>query len=118
MIHEMKLRDIYFNKIKSGKKIYETRLNDDKRKQIKIGDIIVFKNNSNLDDCMQTKVEDLIYFNSFLEMLNVLPKEEVGFENETISEIANIYRQFYSEAEEKQFGVLAIKVKLANESPF
>ena len=52
MIHEMKLREVYFNLIKEGKKIYEIRLNDEKRQQIDVGDYIVFQNQSNTNECI------------------------------------------------------------------
>lgn len=43
MKHEMKIREVYFNKIKSGEKIYEIRLNDEKRRLIDVGDVLVLK---------------------------------------------------------------------------
>ena len=48
MVHEMKLQDVYFEKVKCGSKIYEIRLNDEKRKLINKGDFITFKKNSDL----------------------------------------------------------------------
>ena len=38
MVHEMKLHESPFKKIKSGKKTVELRLYDDKRRKINIGD--------------------------------------------------------------------------------
>lgn len=49
MNYEMKLRAIYFDKIKSGEKIYEIRLNDERRKDLKVGDTIVFKKEPELN---------------------------------------------------------------------
>ena len=43
MIHYMKLKKDPFEAIRSGEKIYELRLLDVKRKQIKVDDHIVFK---------------------------------------------------------------------------
>ncbi len=40
MEHEMKLQDKYYNYILNGTKRIELRLYDEKRQQIKIGDII------------------------------------------------------------------------------
>ena len=65
MIYEMKLKKEYFDKIQRGEKIYEVRLNDEKRKLIDIGDIVVFKQDDDLQNTLQCIVEDLIYFNSF-----------------------------------------------------
>ena len=40
MEHKLKLQAIYFDKIQRGEKIYEVRLNDEKRQLIKIGDTL------------------------------------------------------------------------------
>ena len=112
MNHEMKIKQPYFDKIQNGKKIYEIRLNDEKRKLINVGDSITFKENDNLDNYFKAKVDDLICFDSFTEMISTLPPEKVGFENLTNNQIVDIYHQFYSAEEEKKYGVLAIKIQI------
>ena len=112
MTHEMKLQPVYFNKIRSGEKIYEIRLNDEKRKTIKVGNYIVFKKEPQLVDQITCKVSDLIIFDSFKTMIETLPPALVGFENMSNTEIIDIYHQFYTEADEKHYGVLAIKVEI------
>lgn len=42
MVHEMKLNDKAFNNIKNGIKKFELRLYDDKRKNISLGDTIIY----------------------------------------------------------------------------
>ena len=42
MIHKLKLKSEYYNYIKIGTKRIELRLNDEKRKKIKINDVIEF----------------------------------------------------------------------------
>lgn len=112
MVHEMKLREIYFNKIKNNEKIYEIRLNDEKRRLIDVGDIIIFKKEPELQEVIKTIVKDLIYFDSFKEMISTLPKEKVGFDTEKKENIIDIYHQFYSDEEESKYGVVAIKVEV------
>lgn len=112
MVHELKLRSVYFDLIKNGVKIYEGRLNDEKRQQIDVGDIITFKREPELKDAFNAEVKDLIYFNSFEEMANTLPLDKVGFEKETPDEVVGIYHQFYSLENEKKYGVVAIKVEV------
>ena len=112
MVHEMKLKAIYFDKIKAGEKIYEIRLNDEKRKLIDVGDVIVFKKEPEQTEILKTVVKDLIYFSSFNEMSTTLPLEKVGFENKPLEEVVSIYHQFYTEEDEKKYGVLAIKVEV------
>ncbi len=114
MKHEMKLRAIYFNKIKNGSKIYEIRLNDEKRSIIDVGDLIEFKKEPELSETLLTEVKDLVYFESFEEMAKTLPLEKIGFENETIQETIDVYHQFYSVEDEQKYGVVAIKVQVFN----
>ena len=112
MKHEMKLRGIYFDKIKSGEKIYEIRLNDEKRQLIDVGDVLIFKKEPELKEELITEVKDLIYFATFDEMVNILPVKKIGFENMDKESVKNVYYQFYTKEAEKQYGVVAIKVKV------
>ncbi|UKI28983.1 MAG: DUF3850 domain-containing protein [Clostridium sp.] len=48
MIHEMRLNNEPFNKIKEGTKTVELRLLDEKRKKtLRVGDKIIFTNRTN-----------------------------------------------------------------------
>ena len=96
MIYEMKLRKEYFDKILLGEKIYEVRLNDEKRQQIDVGGIIVFKQDSNLQQTLNTIVEDLIYFDNFSDMAKTLPSKKIGFNTESIKQIIDKYHEFYN----------------------
>lgn len=110
----MKLREKYFNMIKDGKKIYEIRLNDEKRQLIDVGDIIVFKKEPNLDEKIDTLVKDLIYFDTFKEMAKTLPLDKVGFLKESVEDVVAIYHDFYTVEDETKYGVVAIKVEKIN----
>lgn len=111
MQHEMKLRAIYFDKIVLGEKVFEVRLNDEKRKAIAIGDTIIFKKLPELEKEIETVVTDLIHFKSFTEMAKNLSSTEIGFEDCSEKSIVDAYHEFYSVEDENKFGVLAIKVK-------
>jgi len=107
----MKLRTPYFNLIKNGSKIYEIRLNDEKRRLIKIGDTILFKKEPELQETLQTEVVDLKCFDSFASLLKTLPLDKIGFSKENKKDVEAIYHNIYSPENEKQYGVLAIKIK-------
>lgn len=111
MIHEMKLKPIYFDKMKSGQKIYEVRLNDEKRQLIEIGDIIIFKKEPILNENLHVFVKDLVYFKSFKEMIDSISMEKIGFENSTKEEVEKIYHSFYSVEDERQYGIVAIEIE-------
>lgn len=49
MIYEMKLQPAFYNYMLNGTKRIEIRLNDEKRKNIKVGDKIKFYKEPNLE---------------------------------------------------------------------
>ena len=65
MNHEMSLTEDPFYRIKSGKKIIEVRLLDEKRQAIKIGDIITFYKLPEKSEKITVQVRGLSRFNSF-----------------------------------------------------
>ena len=65
-VHEMRLKMQPFNSIKSGEKIYELRLYDEKRQKIKCGDYIVFTAENG--ERLTAKVTDILRFNDFAEL--------------------------------------------------
>ena len=77
-IHIMNLDSNWFLHVKSGKKNIECRVYDDKRKQLNIGDKIIFKNNSS-EDKVEKNIKKLQLFSDFETALkcgklkNILP---------------------------------------------
>lgn len=112
MEYEMKLRAVYFEKIRSGQKVYEIRLNDEKRQLLKVGDVIIFRKEENLEETLRARVVDLIYFESFEAMVGALGTREIGFGDSAAGEVVDVYRGFYSVEDERKFGVVAIKVEV------
>lgn len=112
MVHEMKLKAVYFDKIKEGQKIYEGRLFDEKRRLISLGDLIEFKKEPELTEKLMARVVALLHFESFEKMAKNLPLAKLGFENETKDQVVEAYHQFYSEQDEKEYGVVVIQVEV------
>ena len=67
----MSLQNQYFCLIKQGKKSIELRLWDDKRKKIKVGDIIVFHNVDSAETILETKVVQLYFAADFQELSKI-----------------------------------------------
>lgn len=108
----MKLKSEFFDQVKSGKKIYEVRLNDEKRQKIGVGDCIIFKKEPELLDGVIVKVTDVKRFATFEEMAKVLSIESIGFDGKNAVQVARFYHTIYSKADEKQYGVVAFKMEL------
>ncbi|KKR21151.1 MAG: hypothetical protein UT48_C0012G0010 [Parcubacteria group bacterium GW2011_GWE2_39_37] len=107
VIHQMKLAKAPFEKIINGKKIIESRLFDEKRQRIKVGDLIEFVNNDDQNIKITTKVLALYKYNSFEELFSNFPPAYFGGDSKEylIQEI----HEFYSLADENEYGVVGIK---------
>ena len=99
MLHEMKLNENPFERMKNGTKTIEFRLNDEKRKKIKIGDKITFSKLPGLCEKLTVEVLELYnadtFENLFLKLYN---------DSKIAKEKAKVMHEIYSEAKEKEFG--------------
>ena len=109
--HNLNLNPIYYDLIQSGEKVFEGRLNDEKRKAFNIGDKITFYKEPEKTETMQTIILDKYLFSSFDEMANELDKSKLGFANKSKKEMVNIYRSIYTLEDEKKYGVVIFKIK-------
>ena len=107
MIHNMKLNEKSFNNIKNGTKTIEYRLFDEKRKLLKVGDKIVFSILPDLEDKIVVDVLDLYQEKTFKDLYIKLGNSE-----EAAQEKANSMYTIYTPEEEKEYGVLGIKIKI------
>ena len=73
-MHIMKLQEEYFNFIKNGTKQYEIRLNDEKRRRIKVGDFIEFQKEPTLEEKISIINQSIVVF-YFLFLSKVIMKE-------------------------------------------
>ena len=112
MEHEMKLQPKYYNFILNGTKRIEIRLYDEKRQQIKIGDVIKFLKEPELNDSFNAKVICLLRYNSFEEMFNDFDISILSDESMTKDELIFILEQFYTKEKQEKYGVLGIRIKI------
>lgn len=103
----MKLQESPFERIKNGTKTVEFRLYDEKRRKIKIGDQIEFSKLPDLQETILVDVLDLYREDTFENLFKKLFTDEDEIKKETKS----MY-QYYSPDEEKQYGVVGIKISL------
>ncbi len=109
MIHYMNLQKEPFRKIKNGQKTIESRLLDDKRKKIRINDIIEFHLKNNESQIIKTKVVELHKFDGFNDLITSLGAEKFGWDRK--EKVIKRLRKFYSPKSEKELGVLGIEIK-------
>ena len=107
MLHKMKLQESPFERIKNGTKTVEFRLYDEKRSKIKIGDQIEFAKLPDLQETILVDVLDLYREDTFENLFKKLFTDKDEIKRKTTS----MY-QYYSPDEEKQYGVVGIKISL------
>ena len=114
--HEMNLDTIYFDFIKEGKKIYETRVYDEKRKEMKLLDIILFKDRGS-KRTFKAKITELSYFKNFKDAILASGLKKVLPNARSVDEGVQLYEKFPHstgtfKTGAKNFGVLRMKFNL------
>lgn len=110
MIHNMKLNSTPFERIKSGKKTIELRLYDEKCQKIKVGDKIVFTDNTT-GETLNTTVAKLHRFNTFNELYKSLPLLKCGYTTENVDKATPAdMEQYYSVEEQNKYGIVGIEL--------
>jgi ASC-1-like (ASCH) protein len=110
MIHQMGLQQRYFDYIKNGTKRIELRLYDEKRRQIKIGDMIEFGNDRK--EKFQVKVVGLLRYESFEKLFNDFDISILADKSMTKQELLDVLSEFYAPEKQKTLGVIGIRVEL------
>lgn len=108
--HQMKLATVPLKKIANGTKIIESRLYDEKRQQISLGDQIEFICKDNPARKVTTAVKALYLYPDFEKMFSDFPPSYFGgiSKEALLKEIET----FYSKDEQAEYGVVGIKIEL------
>lgn len=109
-IYNISIQDPWFTQISIGKKIVEGRLNKGLFRKLKTGDIVIWFNRKN-NKKFRTEILKTVVYKTFKEMI-----EKEGIKNilpiiDNINDGIKVYRQWYSEEMEKEFGVLGIHLR-------
>ena len=107
--HRMKLREQPFEAIRSGRKTFELRLYDEKRRLVAIGDRIVFTCEG---ESLTVRVTALHRFESFAALYAALSPEACGYTKETAASAdPRDMEQYYSPDEQRKYGVIGIGIE-------
>jgi len=108
----MKLNPNAFQGVKDGKQKWETRLLDEQRKEIKVGDTITFYKLPDKDEILTTKVAKILTAKNFSELFTKFdPKEANWPESYTIEDCAKSMEKYYSLDRQNESGVVAFALK-------
>lgn len=115
---KMKLDTIYFDYIKNGKKLYETRVYDKKRQEIKLLEEVTFIDRSNDSRSFKANITELSYFKNFKDAIKEVGIKKVLPNAKSLEEGVKLYHQFPSgeggtfKEGAKKYGVLRMKFNL------
>ncbi len=112
MKHQMKLSAEPFANIASGKKVIESRLYDEKRQQIALGDEIEFSENDHPEHTAKTRVIGLLRYQTFKDLFADHDPALFGGENREF--LLNQIKQFYSDEDEQKYGVVGVRLALVD----
>lgn len=106
----MNLHPEPFNLIKNREKTIEMRLFDERRKDIRVGDLISFTNNETKEELL-VKVIELKTYKTFYELYKHYEKSLLGYKKDEDANPDDMYK-YYSEELIDKYGVLAIRIEL------
>ena len=113
---ESKLQTPYYEYIRDEIKIYEMRVNDEKRQKMNIGDIWKFKHATNETlPQYNTKITDKKIYNSFEEAIKEIEYKKLLPNTKSKEEAIKIYNAFDDgnyELDAKKYGVVCFTLKV------
>lgn len=113
MEHIMKLYEFSFNDLKTGKKKREYRLNDNKRKLVRIGDTIKFLKLPNLDEEFVVDVENIETFDNWFDCYSKYYEEDFKDRYDNIDAVVQDTYDggYYSKEESEAKGCVIFTIK-------
>lgn len=111
-IHTMHLTENPYRNMERGLKTLEIRLNDEKRQEVRVGDIIEFCYYEGEMNILITEVEELHRFKSFRGLFESDMAEMTGMGDMSVEEAVKAMYVYYTKEKEDKYGVLGIKIKL------
>ena len=88
------------------------RLNDEKRREISAGDIIIFYRKSHITDMCAVTAVGLRHYDNFLKLFIAESLTDTGCMDMTAEQAAYSMYKYYTPDQEEMTGVLAIEIKL------
>lgn len=108
--HKLQLATIPFNAIMSGVKTVESRLFDEKRQKIQLGDKIIFTNRESPDQQVVVRVIGLLRYQNFHNLFT--HNNPAKFGGESVEWLEKQIGEFYSLDDQLENGVIGIEFEL------
>lgn len=97
-----------FDVVKMGNKNIEARVYDEKRRKLNVGDTLIFLKRPLEEESIKAKVVSLDIYSDFKELVKHYDISRLYMSSYTKEMYLNELARFYTEEEQKEFGVVAI----------
>jgi ASC-1-like (ASCH) protein len=111
MNYSKNVSEPWFSLISTGLKTVEGRLNKGEFKEMKVGEIIEWKNYDFGERKMLTKIVKKEHYASFKDYLETEGLKKCLPSIDNIDQGLDVYYSYYSKEDEKEFGIVAIHVE-------
>ena len=101
-----------FEVVKKGVKNVEVRVNDEKRRKMKVGDKIVFLKRPLEQEKIITKITGIKQYNNFNELVKDYNIERLYLDTFTKEQFVNLLERFYTKEEQVEYGVVSIEFEV------
>lgn len=109
--YKLKIKEKFVNPIKMGTKQHEYRLATSERRQVRIGDVLILRNKSNLQDFAKTRVKSIEIYDSWEEPLKKYWEQDFQGMFESLEQaICGCYK-FYSKDDVKKYGIIVFEIE-------
>ena len=110
--HYMKLNSSAFERMKKGIKKREYRVNEEKRRKVKRGDIVIFKSLPNLDKELRMIVSKIEVFNNINDAVSLYYNEDFSNKYNSVKQATNSFydRGFYTKEEVLKNGIVVFSL--------
>ena len=110
-IHNLELATVPFEAILNGSKTIESRLYDQKRQTIHIGDTLIFTNREDTSRSVSVTVVGLLRYETFHDLFR--HNEATKFGGPSVEWLEDQINEFYSHEQQIENGVVGIEFKLS-----
>ena len=111
--HQMKLNNNAFDRMVKCNKKREYRVNDEKRRKVKIGDIITFRKLPDLKEKLDMLVTDVQVYNDFRETVTPYFEEDFSDRYEDIDSLVESFysKGYYNKDEVEKYGTVVFTLE-------
>lgn len=107
----MRLHESPFLRMKNGEKIREYRVNDEKRQQIRKGDVIEFRKYPEENETILMEVKEIEHYNTLEEAITAHFETDFQSRYSSISDVVKSFQKFYTPEEIKKYGIVVYQVE-------